>query len=115
MRLLIVDDSRVSRMMIKAIVKEALPDSDICEAGNSEEAITQLAEVGQIDMAIVDFNMPGLNDLELYKQIQDKIPRKALLTANIQPHIREEAEAMGIAFFNKPIDENVIRPFVLAG
>lgn len=112
MRLLIVDDSKLSRLMLRAIVEDTYPDSHIIEAATGDEAITQVEQHLEFDIAIVDYNMPGMNGLELYQQLQGQISRRALLTANIQPHIREEAEAMGVTFLNKPISEEVIRPFI---
>lgn len=113
MRLLIVDDSKLSRMMLKAIVVDTLPETEIIEAGSGDEAISQLGDNGQIDMAIVDYNMPGMTGLDLFRQLGDMVPKGALLTANIQPHIKEEAESMGITFLNKPISEDVVKPFIM--
>lgn len=113
MRLLIVDDSKLSRMMLKAIVVDTCPDSEIIEASNGDEALAQIADLPEVDMAIVDYNMPGMTGLDLYRQLSHSIPKRALLTANIQPHIREEAESIGVTFLNKPITEEVVKPFIL--
>ena len=112
MRLLIVDDSKLSRLMLKAIVQDALPDTEVFEASNGEEAIDQVSQNDAIDKAIVDYNMPGMTGLELLQKIQGQIPQSALLTANIQPHIKAEAEAMGVMFLNKPISEEAVKPFL---
>ena len=113
--ILVVDDSMVSRMMIKAIIKEYLPDAFIIEAGNGEEALEKAGKSDGIDIALVDYNMPGITGLELFKQLQLtlSITQRALLTANIQDAIRIEAEAFGVIFLNKPINEKIISMFLL--
>ncbi len=113
MRLLIVDDSKLSRMMLKAIVMDTYPDSEIIEASSGDEALSQVGDDHEIDMAIVDYNMPGMTGLDLFRRLNDQIPKRALLTANIQPHIREEAESIGVTFLNKPITEESVKPFIL--
>ena len=112
MRLLIVDDSKVSRLMLRAIVEDNLPDTQIFEASDGVEALDQLSQNDAIDMAIVDYNMPGMNGLELWQKIKDQVPHGALLTANIQPHIRAEAESLGATFLNKPVSEETVKPFI---
>ena len=112
MRLLIVDDSKVSRLMLRAIVEDALPDTQIFEASNGDEAIEQLGQNDTMDMAILDYNMPGMNGLELWQKIRGQVGQGALLTANIQPHIRAEAESLGATFLNKPVSEDVVKPFI---
>ena len=116
-RLLVVDDSTVSRMMVKAIIQEQFPDAEVFEAKDADDALNSLRECGQIDIAIVDYNMPGLNGLQLYEKLQScvDIQQRALLTANIQQSIKAQAESQGIIFLNKPISEDVIVPFITGG
>ncbi len=113
MRLLIVDDSKVSRLMLRAIVEDVRPDTEIVEAADGIEAIECLNANGEMDMAILDYNMPGMNGLELWQKIRGQVNQGALLTANIQPHIQAEAESLGVSFLNKPISEEVVRPFIM--
>jgi hypothetical protein len=58
--------------------------------------------------------MPGVDGLELFSLLADvvEISRKALLTANIQDHVKQQTESQGITFMNKPINEDVIRAFI---
>ncbi|PCJ16250.1 MAG: response regulator [Gammaproteobacteria bacterium] len=113
--MLIVDDSQVSRMMIKAIVHEAMPDWDVIEAGNAQEAVEQLEQsVGGVDYISMDMNMPGIDGLTIIPTIKEKCPdaKIALLTANIQDSVRAKAEQLGVQFITKPITEDKIIPFI---
>lgn len=107
--ILIVDDSKVSRMMIKAIIKDIHPDWLLLEAGNAEEAM-ECSNDFSIDYFSIDLNMPGKDGLELIELLkpQSANSKFALLTANIQAHIHESATALGARCFNKPITPDSI-------
>ena len=111
---LIVDDSIVSRMMVKAILKEKIPEVTIIEAGGGDQALALISEETNIDIAFIDYNMPGMTGLELISALEQviSIPKRALLTANIQDEIRQKAELAGVTFINKPIVEDIISNFL---
>jgi two-component system chemotaxis response regulator CheY len=111
---LIVDDSIVSRMMLKEIVKSYIPGVDIIEAGGGEQCLSQLTAESKIDIAIFDYNMPGMTGIELIFALDKliSIPKRALLTANIQDEIKQQAELAGVVFLTKPITEELISHFL---
>ena len=114
--ILIVDDSIVSRLMIKAIIKDIMPKATIIEANCGDDALEKIKDYEFIDIALIDYNMPGMNGLELAVEIEKTllIPKRALLTANIQDAIKEHAAQVGVTFLNKPICEETIAPFLLS-
>lgn len=105
---LIVDDSRVSRMLIKSVVEDRHPDWTILESGNGEEALAHSGE--GIDLMIIDYNMPGMDGMTLAEKLKGIYPSAyiSMLTANIQESIRTQAESLGIGFEKKPITEEKI-------
>jgi len=107
--LLIVDDSKVSRMMLIALIKDKHPDLQLIEAEHAEDA-QQKIEGKHIDYFSVDLNMPGLNGLELIKILKPKYPNSkfALFTANIQESTHEQANKLDILCVNKPITEESV-------
>jgi CheY-like chemotaxis protein len=107
--LLIVDDSRMSRMLIKAIISDARPDWRILEAETGDAAI-QLTEEQQPDFISMDVNMPGISGLEAAGRIRIRHPdiRIALCTANIQESTRDSAAKVGLCFVAKPITQQSI-------
>ncbi len=103
-RVLVVDDSRVSRMMIKAMILAQRPGWHIAEATQGDEALASVAAV-MPDLVTIDYNMPGMNGLELAERLQElgvSVPM-ALLTANVQEPVRRKTEALGCSFITKPI------------
>lgn len=107
--LLIVDDSRMSRMLIKAIISDARPDWRILEAETGDAAI-RLTDEQLPDFISMDVNMPGISGLEAAGRIRMRHPdiRIALCTANIQESTRDSAAKVGLCFVAKPITQQSI-------
>ncbi|WP_151637303.1 response regulator [Noviherbaspirillum aerium] len=110
---LVVDDSRISRMLSRQFLLQKQPTWTIAEAASGEEAIARLDNVTP-DLVLLDLNMPGMGGLAAVGQIQAKCPsaRITLLTANVQDAIREKAESLGIGFAAKPITEDRIEQII---
>ena len=113
-RILIVDDSKVSRMIVKKIVSGIAPDAMLIEASNGDDALEQMA-ANDFDAAIVDFHMPGMSGLELVAKLKELSPELAitLLTANIQKEIGERAEALGVGYLTKPPQKDALEKFLI--
>ena len=86
-------------------MKSYIPDVTIIEAGGGDQALTQISSESKIDIALIDYNMPSMTGLELISALDKliEIPKRALLTANIQDDIKKKAELAGVTFLNKPI------------
>jgi YesN/AraC family two-component response regulator len=112
-KLLIVDDSKLARMAVAKAMKALYPDWDRIEASNADEALV-LAKEGAFDVALVDFNMPGRDGLQLVadlKSYNSSMPL-ALVSANHQDEIVARAKAIGAAFLAKPLTEQSLRAFL---
>lgn len=111
--LLIVDDSKLARIVVGKAVNALQPEWRRVEAGNGDEALAAL-QTEQIDVAIIDYNMPGRNGLELAREIRASHPAMplALATANVQDEVIAEARASDITFIPKPATEDGLRGFL---
>jgi two-component system, chemotaxis family, chemotaxis protein CheY len=58
-RALVVDDSRAIRSIIGKTVREL--GFEVLEAGHGREALARLAEVGKVELILVDSNMPEMD------------------------------------------------------
>jgi len=110
---LIVDDSKLARIVVGKALSVLQPDWKKHEAGNAEEAMLLIA-AGAIDVAILDFNMPGRNGLELAADIRETHPDIpiALATANVQDEIIAQARVLNATFIAKPITPDVLKGFL---
>lgn len=107
--LLIVDDSRMSRMLIRAVITQLRPEWQIVEAASGDEALKQV-ESAPPDYVSMDVNMPGMSGMEAAGRIRIRYPeiRIALCTANIQESVQQGAAKAGLHFIKKPITEESI-------
>lgn len=103
---LVVDDSRVSRLLSRQFILHLHPDWTIAEAASGEEAIEKLDTITP-DLVLLDLNMPGMGGLAAIEPMRQRCPgmRITLLTANVQDATREKAAALGVDFAEKPITE----------
>jgi CheY-like chemotaxis protein len=110
---LIVDDSKLARIVVSRAITAVQPSWTKIEASNADDALDALA-ANAIDVAILDFNMPGRNGLELAQDIRTRFPDMpiALATANVQDEIIAQARAVNATFVPKPITEDGLRGFV---
>lgn len=110
---LIVDDSKLARIVVGKALSALQPDWERLEAGTADEAIG-LVESRKVDVVILDYNMPGQNGLELAVVLRERFPDMpiALATANVQDEIIAQARAVNVTFVPKPINEEALRGFV---
>jgi CheY-like chemotaxis protein len=111
-KVLIVDDSMVSRMMVKKVVLAIKPDCEITEASSGDEAL-EIMRNGAADYVLMDFNMPGTDGLTAAIRIREMHPDVpiSLVTANVQEALRERTENAGISFIRKPLAEDHLKTF----
>lgn len=101
---LIVDDSRVSRLMAKQYILALHADWTIEEAATGEEALEKAGQL-QPQLVVLDVNMPGMGGVAAAEQLRKLLPAAhiSLLTANVQDATRVRAEDLGVGFMEKPI------------
>lgn len=106
---LIVDDSRVSRMLIKSLILARFPQWTITEASAGEEALA-LAQNHRFDYCTMDINMPGLPGTQAAEQLLKLQPalRLVLFSANIQEAQQARAAQLGVQFIAKPVTEKSV-------
>ena len=112
---LVVDDSRVSRMMSRQYILAIHPEWSVEEAVSGEDALEKVKNLSP-SMIILDVNMPGMGGLAAAEKLRAMCPETpiTLLTANVQDATRNRANAIGVGFAEKPITEARIRQ-MLAG
>jgi two-component system chemotaxis response regulator CheY len=66
---LIVDDSRIMRNTVRTILSDMRTDCYFVDASNGQEALERLS-MSQIDLVLLDWNMPKLSGLEFLKQVR---------------------------------------------
>jgi two-component system, cell cycle response regulator DivK len=113
-KVLIADDSRASRDLIRAILKTL--HCEIIEASNGQQAL-DFMEQKQPDLVLLDIDLPGLDGLTVVRKIREStsfadVPVVAV-TASAMGGDREKAMAAGFTdYLTKPLRAAVLRQHV---
>lgn len=112
-KVLIVDDSKLARMVIASAFRRIRPDWGLTEATNADEALTAIS-AGSAEIVLVDFNMPEIDGLELVAKIRKIHPTMpvALVSANVQDEIIARARELNATFVAKPLTDEALGAFL---
>lgn len=103
-RVLIVDDSRTIRGIVRKILAASRFAFDIHEAEQGIAALGQL-RTGNFGIVFLDYNMPDLNGFETLSEIKRESPNVAviIMTSQTSDGLADRARAGGaLAFLKKP-------------
>ncbi|MFI5459913.1 MAG: response regulator [Isosphaerales bacterium] len=67
---LVIDDSRAVRVIIRNILLEM--GMEVVEAGNGREALEQLRQNPDVELVLVDWNMPEMNGLDFIRAVRSQ-------------------------------------------
>ena len=103
---LIVDDSRAMRRILRQIVEPL--GFQIAEAGHGIAGLQRLAEHPEIELVLVDWNMPEMNGIDFVKEVRSD-PRNermklVMVTTETEPSKMARALMTGV-------DEFLMKPF----
>jgi len=112
---LVVDDSKLARMVVRQALRDLHPDCAILEAATGAEA-DRLDGVEALSAAFIDFNMPEEDGLELAARLRARRPDLpiAIVSANAQTDVLDRARALDAAFLEKPVSRDALAGFVAA-
>src|SRR5712671_6812163 len=112
-RVLAVDDSKLARMVMASAFRRIKPEWTLIEAASAEEALGAVA-AGTVDVALIDFNMPGTDGLELIASIRKTHPDMpmAVVSANVQDEIIQRARKLNAGFIPKPLTDGALTSYL---
>ncbi|NMM46382.1 response regulator [Rhodospirillaceae bacterium KN72] len=108
---IVVDDSRVIRMVARKILEEL--GFEVREAEDGKEAL-DLCQKSIPDGILLDWNMPVMDGLEFLKQLR-KLPNGGTTkvvfctTENDLSHIQEAIAAGADEYIMKPFDSEIVQ------
>jgi len=114
--ILIVDDSRLTRMIFAKVIASHYEGWDISQAENGTNALAIAAEK-KFDFISLDHNMPDFTGLDILPQLQELQPNAhiGVFTANVQQVLTERFTALGAQCYHKPLNEDKILQFIKQG
>lgn len=100
MKVLIVDDSKAMRMIVKRTLRQAgFNDIDVDEAGNGKEAIEKI-NADKPDLVLCDWNMPEMTGIECLEELNKagSDVKFGFVTSEGTPEMRARASEAGALF-----------------
>ena len=110
-QILLVDDSAMSRMILKEILGG---DYSILEAENGQECLEKMqAEAGNIALVLLDINMPVMDGFEVLKAMNvnhtiEDIPVIMISSDDSDAAIRRSYELGASDYVNRPFDARIV-------
>lgn len=80
---LIVDDHPIVRRGLKQVLQDE-PDFSVLEAGDAREALHEI-KAQPVDLVIADIDLPGMNGIELLKEIKQQYKNTPVLMLSVYP------------------------------
>lgn len=107
-----MDDVSYFRLITRKYLENA--GYQVVDAGSAVEALEKLSKI-QIDLVILDYQLPDIDGLSFFQKIQDELKSTALCRSKVPPFIlctaslddkaaRRAAEMGFSAIFAKPVD-----------
>lgn len=100
---LVVDDEAALRKVIRASLSEN--GFDVDEAGTGEDALA-VARKRPFDLVLLDINMPGLNGVDVCRQLRSFAPRTGIVMVTVHDGEEDKIHALEAG-----ADDYVTKPF----
>jgi two-component system chemotaxis response regulator CheY len=106
MRALVIDDSRAIRMFIGKILREI--GLEVLEAGNGLEALEQMQRNPDIELLLVDWNMPEMDGLAFVRAIRSQPAYAPVRIMMVTTECESDRVALAL---DAGANEYVMKPF----
>jgi two-component system chemotaxis response regulator CheY len=112
-KVLVVDDSRIMRNIVKNTFLSMNIPCDFVESPNGKDALRQL-EVQPIDLILLDWNMPELSGIEFLKKVRamdryQDLPIVMVTSEAARYNVIEALKHGATDYLIKPLNERVFR------
>ncbi len=105
MKILLVDDSRTIRNIQKNTLK-TLGHTDVLEAADGLEALACLSKEKDIDLMLVDWNMPNMDGITLVRKVRETDKQLPMIMVTTEAEKRRVLEAVKAG-----VNNYVVKPF----
>lgn len=112
MKALVVDDSRVVRMMLSQMLKD-IGFTDVGQAQHGKEGLTYLTGNPDTQLALVDWNMPEMTGIEMVEAVRQNgaLGSVKLMMVTTESEVSQVERALTLGaneFVMKPFTKDVI-------
>jgi two-component system, chemotaxis family, chemotaxis protein CheY len=110
-KVLVVDDSNSIRGQVSAALEQA--DFEVLGAADGVEALTRLSEHRDLDLIVLDVNLPGMSGLEILERLMAdpatwKLPVLILTTGSDRELLERARKAGAKGWLVKPFKSELL-------
>lgn len=103
---LVIDDSRTMRTIIGSYLRQV--GMDVIEAADGMQGLDQLEQNPDVDVVLVDWNMPVMNGIDFIKAMRAEYGRDRIRVLMVTSETESEQVARAI---QAGADEYLMKPF----
>jgi len=109
-KILLVDDSRTDRMIIQSMLREY----QVLSANDGVEAMQTIDENSDIDIMILDLNMPNMDGFQVLEALKSNQANKGIRTIILTNYDEQESEIKGLKlgavdYIRKPVNMDSLK------
>lgn len=107
MKALVVDDSRVMRMLLAQMLRE-VGFTDVAQAEHGKAGLSHLSDNPDTNLALVDWNMPEMTGIEMVGEVRKiaSLNQVKLMMVTTESELSRVEQALTLG-----ADEFVMKPF----
>jgi len=105
-RALVIDDSRAVRNILGGMLREL--GFEVWEAAHGKEALELLGQIGDADVAMVDWNMPEMDGVEFVRAVRAERAYDAICLIMVTT---ESEKSKVVGALSEGADGYVVKPF----
>jgi DNA-binding NarL/FixJ family response regulator len=98
MRLMVVDDSPLDRLLLNKTLSKAFPDARLSVVGSSLSEFQAALEDAECDLVVADYSLGWGDGFEVMRSVRQRWPECRAILFTVMPSDRLFAQAMSAGF-----------------
>lgn len=111
MKILLSDDHALIREAVRSVLQELVPDAAVLEASDGRRTIDLIDQNQDIDLVLLDLNLPDRDGLALLGELRTRYPAMSVVVLSAfqdQPTIRQALRLGALGFIPKNTERDVM-------
>ncbi|WP_298272802.1 response regulator transcription factor [uncultured Bradyrhizobium sp.] len=111
MKVLVVDDHSIVRDGLAALLEQVSPEFEVFQAGDAEEGLQLLDQVGDFDLVILDLFIPGVDGFEAISAFglkRPELPVIVLSSSEDSDDVRRALASGALGYVPKSASQHVL-------
>jgi DNA-binding NarL/FixJ family response regulator len=111
MKVLLCDDHALLREAMRGVLRELVPDATVIEAADGRQMARLIAEDPQIDLLLLDLNLPDQDGLAILRDLRERHPEITIVVLSAfhdRETVRRTLRLGALGFIPKNTERDVV-------